>query len=77
MAEGLVMTELKVVLAIVCSRFDFADAYEEYDRKEGRAKRAWGGKWNATYRGERAYMIEEGAAHPVNGYPCRVFLKRD
>ena len=69
-AEGLVVTELKVVMAVVLSRFDFADAYEEYDRAN---KMKGGGK--RAYRGERAYQVEEGAAHPVNGYPCKVFLR--
>ena len=71
MAEGLVMTELKVVLAIVLSEFDFADAYEEFDRLKG-----FNGKGNRTYRGERAYLVEEGAAHPADGCPCKVSLRR-
>ena len=70
MAEGLVMTELKVVLAIIVSRFDFVEGYEEYDRM-----RKVKVKGPRTYRGERAYQIEEGAAHPVDGYPCKVFLR--
>jgi cytochrome P450 len=71
MAEGLVMIELKIVIAIVLSRFDFAHAYDEYDRKQGSSS----SKGVATYHGERAYQIEEGAAHPADGYPCKVFYK--
>lgn len=70
MAEGLVMTELKIVLAIVLSRFDFADAYEKFDRLQGPKKKA-----KRTCGGLRAYQIEEGAAHPVDGYPCKVSLR--
>lgn len=70
MAEGLVMTELKVVTTIVLSRFDFADTYNEFDLAKG-IKDAGA----RCYRGERAYQIEEGAAHPVDGYPCKVFLR--
>ena len=70
MAEGLVMTELKVVLAIVLSRFDFTEAYEEHDRVH-----RVGSKRPRTYKGERAYQIEEGAAHPVDGYPCKVYVR--
>ena len=67
-AEGLVMTELKTVTAIVLKQFDFAEAFEEHDRlKRIKGKR--------TYRGERAYQIEEGASHPVDGYPCKVFAR--
>ena len=63
-AQGFVMTELRVILALLVRSFDFAPAYEEWDRLHS----SRGG----TYRGERAYQIEEGAAHPVDKYPCRV-----
>jgi len=70
-AQGFVMTELRVVLACVVRQFDFQPAYQEWDRlyapgKEGALK---------TYRGERAYQIEEGAAHPAEHYPCRVSVR--
>ena len=67
-AQGLVMVELRVVLCLIAREFEFADAYAEFDRKKGGARR---------YRGERAYQVEEGAAHPVDGYPCRVRLNRE
>ncbi len=68
-AQGFVMTELRVILACIVREFDFAPAYDEWDRLHP-------GNDIRTYRGERAYQIEEGAAHPVNHYPCRVFLRR-
>lgn len=67
-AQGLVMTELRTVLALIVREFEFQPAYEEWDKLHP-------GKNIPTYRGERAYQIEEGAAHPVDHYPCRVFLK--
>jgi cytochrome P450 len=67
-AQGLVMTEMSVVLAMVAREFDIQPAYDEWDRLHPR-------KGLKTYRGERAYQIEEGAAHPVNKYPCRVSLR--
>ncbi|KAL8792683.1 MAG: hypothetical protein Q9195_004743 [Heterodermia aff. obscurata] len=67
-AQTLAMTELKVVLACLVRRFDFTPAYEEFDALDP----AKGGR---TYRGERAYQIEEGAAHPADHYPCRVRVR--
>ena len=69
-AQGLVMTELRTVLALIVREFEFKPAYDEWDRLHH-------GKKIPTYRGERAYQIEEGAAHPVNRYPCRVFLREE
>ena len=66
MAQGLVMTELRVVLAMVVRQFEFKPAYEEWDRLHPSVGLR-------VYRGERVYQIEEGAAHPVDKYPCRVY----
>ena len=67
-AQGLVMTELKVVLTAVAREFDVQPAYGEWDR-------AYPTKGGQMYKGERAYQIEEGAAHPVDRYPCRVSIR--
>ena len=72
MAEALVMVELKVVLALVVGQFEFRKAYEEFDRAQANSI-----KGKKTHAGERAYQVEEGAAHPVDGYPCRVFSVRE
>ncbi|KAF7951189.1 uncharacterized protein EAE97_002740 [Botrytis byssoidea] len=64
-AQGLVMTELRVLLACTVREFVFEDAYEEWDRSHKK-------KGPQTFRGERAYQIEEAAAHPSAHYPCRV-----
>ncbi|KAL9623917.1 MAG: hypothetical protein Q9160_001909 [Pyrenula sp. 1 TL-2023] len=61
-AQGLVMTELAVVLAMIAREFNFQPSYDEWDRLHPR-------KGLRTYRGERAYQIEEGAAHPVDKTP--------
>ena len=70
-AQGMVIAELKVVLAMLVREFDIRDAYGEWDQlnamKVGENQRAW--------RGERAYQMEEAAAHPVEHYPCRVCLR--
>ena len=69
-AQGYAMMELRVVLACVVRRFDFKPAYDEWDRIMHPRKGSL-----QTYRGERAYQVAEGAAHPVDHYPCRVFLR--
>ena len=70
LAQGIVMTELKIILAYLVREFDFKPAYDEWDRLHPTT----GSK---LYRGERAYQMEEAAAHPVEHYPCRVFLRED
>lgn len=73
-ARAFAMTELKIVVACVVREFDFAPTYEEFDElnfKEGK------GKQGRTYRGERAYKIEEGAAHPADHYLCRVSIRAE
>ena len=67
--QGLVMMEIRVVLAMIVREFDFKPAYDEWDRLHAKKKRGV-----RTYRGERVYQIDEGAAHPADHYPCRVSL---
>lgn len=67
MGQALVMMELKTVLAMIVREFDFTPAYDEFDKAHPK-------KGPRTYRGDRAYQIEEGAAHPSDHYPCRVSL---
>jgi cytochrome P450 len=66
-AQALVLTELRIMLACLVRTFDITPAYDEYDEKHPR-------KGIQTYEGERAYLIERGAAHPTAGYPCRVAM---
>ncbi len=68
-AQGYVMTGLRVIMACIVRQFDFTPAYDEWDRFHP-------GRGLKTYRGERAYQIEEGAAHPVDHYPCRVSVRK-
>ena len=69
-AQAFSMTELKVVLACLVRKFQFSPAYDELDRlNPPKTERR-------MYRGERAYQIEEGAAHPVDHYPCRVAIRQ-
>jgi Cytochrome P450 len=63
--QSLAMMELRITLAMVAREFDFTPGYDEWDRIYPR-------KGVQTYRGERAYQIEEAAAHPADRYPCRI-----
>ena len=69
-AQGYVMTVLKIVLSCVVREFDFKHAYDEWDRLHP-------SKGVKTHRGDRAYQMEEAAAHPVEHYPCRVSVRQD
>lgn len=67
--QTLVMSELKVILALTAREFDIKDAYEEFDKLYPR-------KSMVTVDGERAYQFESGGAHPADNLPCRVFLRQ-
>ncbi|KAI0165116.1 cytochrome P450 [Hypoxylon sp. FL1284] len=61
-----VMKELKTFLAIMCREFDFQSCYDEVYADD---------KTDLTnVYGEKAYLVEHGAAHPRGGFPCRVAL---
>ncbi|CAO1603760.1 hypothetical protein XANCAGTX0491_007338 [Xanthoria calcicola] len=66
--QELAILELKLVLAITLRRFNVDSAYDEYDRIRGR-------KSPKTVDGDRAYQILAGAAHPNDGFPCKVTLR--
>ena len=68
LAQGVVETELKIILACLVRKFNFRPAYDKWDR-------LYSGKGIKRYRGERAYQIEKAAAHPVEHYPYRVFIR--
>ena len=63
-----VMLGIKVVLALTAREFDVKHAYEEFDKLHPK-------KGLRTVDGERVYQIDEGAAHPADHFPCRVFLR--
>lgn len=68
--QALVMVELEVVLVMIAREFDFKPAYDEWDVIHPR-------KGLRVFRGDRAYQIEAGAAHPSDQYPCRVSLNKN
>lgn len=62
-----VMVEVKAVLALTVREFDIKPAYEQWDAKNPR-------KGLRTVDGNRAYQVDEGAAHPSDHFPCRVYM---
>ncbi|KAF1957230.1 sterigmatocystin biosynthesis P450 monooxygenase StcS [Byssothecium circinans] len=65
--QALVLVELRVILACLIRTFDISPAYDEWDVRHP-------SNGIKLYRGERAYQVEQGAAHPNAGYPCRIKL---
>ena len=61
----MVYLAIKIVITLTIREFDIRAAYGELDRLKPR-------KDPQTVNGERAYQINLGAAHPVDGFPCRV-----
>lgn len=59
------MQDVKTVLVMTLREFDIRAAYDEWDAANPRAG-------NKTAWGERAYQVFVGAAHPADGFPCRV-----
>jgi cytochrome P450 len=79
--QTLVYVELRVALIMTVRQFDIRPAYAEIDAERARQDGLLGFVLNGrgffkeptkTFRGERAYQIEKGGAHPSEGYPCRV-----
>ena len=66
-AQGLVMTELRVILSLIVREFDVQDSYSEIDGNSTVGIK--------TYKGERAFQIDSGAAHPADFFPCKVFTR--
>lgn len=63
-----VMVEVKIALALTIREFDIKPAYDELDEQNQR-------KDLRTVDGHRAYQVDEGAAHPSDHFPCRVYTR--
>ena len=65
LGQEVAMLELKVVLILVCRRFNIISAYDEWDALNPKSG-------PRTVEGDRMYQVERVAARPVNGFPCKV-----
>ncbi|KAL8724720.1 MAG: hypothetical protein Q9166_007791, partial [cf. Caloplaca sp. 2 TL-2023] len=66
--QELAILELKLVLTMTLRKFIVCSAYDEYDNMQAR-------KSPKTVDGDRAYQVLAGAAHPSDGFPCKVLLR--
>ncbi|KAF2877733.1 cytochrome P450 [Massariosphaeria phaeospora] len=73
--QTLALLELKVALVMTARLFDIAPAYDEWDAKYPNLRGKGGVK---TVDGNRAYQAEMGGggAHPVDGFPVRIKLRK-
>ncbi|CAG8959468.1 hypothetical protein HYFRA_00001366 [Hymenoscyphus fraxineus] len=67
--QGLVMLEIKTVLAVVLATLDISPAYDEWDKMHP-------SKGIEMVDNDRAYQIEKCGAHPAEMYPCKVAFKK-
>ncbi|KAI9147830.1 putative sterigmatocystin biosynthesis P450 monooxygenase stcS [Paramyrothecium foliicola] len=67
--QQMVLTKIKAVLACLVREFDFFDFYKG---SEGHAQLDLSG-----VGGQRAYLVEAGAAHPTEGVPCKVSPRKN
>ncbi|ROW01345.1 hypothetical protein VMCG_05886 [Cytospora schulzeri] len=75
--QTLALLELKIALVLTAREINVVPAYEEWDAlhpKKG--SRRNGGQIINTVDGNRAYQEEKGAAHPADGFPVRVELRK-
>jgi len=68
--QTLVMQNVKTVLAMTLREFDVCGAFnEEWDKLHPR-------KGLKTAYGERAYHVFRAAAHPADGFPCKIARRK-
>lgn len=65
--QELATLEIRLILALTLREFKIESAYDEWDKVKQR-------KRPKTVDGDRAYQILSGAAHPSDGFPCRVSI---
>jgi cytochrome P450 len=80
LGQTLAINELRVSLIMTIREFDIQPAYEELDslRERALASQWWPKKSTTINRvdGDRAYQTDTAGAHPSEGYPCRVTLRK-
>ncbi|KUJ19325.1 putative cytochrome P450, partial [Mollisia scopiformis] len=69
LGQAMAMLDLKITLVMTVRLFDFRDAYKEWDKLHPTTR-------VNKFRGERAYQVGSGGAHPADAFPCFVSLHR-
>ena len=71
LGQTLAMLDVKVTLVMAVRELEVCEAYAEWDalhlKDKSKVKRV---------RGERAYQTQVGGAHPADGFPARVRVRR-
>lgn len=65
--QELALLEVRLILALTVREFSIESAYDKWDRLKPP-------KGPKTVNGDRAYQILLGAAHPNDGFPCKVSI---
>lgn len=75
--QTMVMLELKIALVLTVREVDVIPAYEEWDALHAKGREARGGDQVInTVDGNRAYQAEKVAAHPADGFPVILKLRK-
>ncbi|KAI0479830.1 cytochrome protein [Xylaria cf. heliscus] len=69
LGQTLAMQDVKITLALTVREFEIHNAFGEWDRLHSTTK-------VKQVNGERAYQTQSGGAHPADGYPCRISLRK-
>lgn len=69
LGQELAMLEVKAVLILVCREFEIQPAYDEWDLLHPK-------KGPRTVKGDRMYQVERVGAHPADGFPCKIYLRK-
>ncbi|KAF3069067.1 hypothetical protein GL218_08063 [Daldinia childiae] len=69
LGQTLAMLDVKITLALTVREFEIKHAYDEWDRLHPTSK-------VKSVNSERAYQTQSGGAHPADGYPCRISLRK-
>lgn len=74
--QSLALLELKIALVLTVREINVMPAYEEWDTMHPRKGAGDKAGFVNTVDGNRAYQAEKGAAHPADGFPVRVGLRK-
>ncbi len=67
--QELAMMEIKMILVMTIRELNIKGGFSEWDQLHPK-------NGIREVRGERAYQMIMGSAHPADGYPCKVSLRR-
>lgn len=74
--QTLALLELKIALVLIAREINILPAYAEWDAMHPKKSAKRKGRPVDTVDGNRAYQAEKGAAHPADGFPVRVELRK-